>query len=732
MDGGLMAKTKDKPSKKDDKDFLSEAMKRYERGYERERENMDLAYEDLEFRAGDQWDAIAEKCRREESRPVLTVNQIPQYVRQVTGDMRMSRPGIKVVPVDSRGDKETGEILAGMIRYIETRSDAQYAYMVGGDSQVTAGIGHWQVVTEYAEESTFNQELRIMAVEDGVSVVWDPDSMLPTREDAAYCFVPVDMTRAAFEERYPDKVPSDIGLSHSTAYSNWVTADTIRVARYWEKRIEKRLLALNPDGSIDDLTDKGPEEIQAAQAKGARVEKRDGACIYHSLICAGEVLEEPKKWPGRYIPIIPVLGEEVRIGKKLFRHGLVRFAKDPQRMYNYYCSAQTEVVALQPKAPWLVTETMVEENEGMWETANSRNYPFLVYKPDKAAPTLKPERMQPAVSSQGINEGMMRAGEDLQRVTGIYLSSLGAQSNETSGKAINARDRQADVGTFVYLDNFARAIRHTGRILIDLVPHIYDTERMIRVVGEDGKVDLVEINKTVQQPILEGEEQPHVLHDVTIGAYDVVLDAGPSYTTKREEAKEGMIEFLRTNPDAGPLIVDLVAKAQDWPLADEIAERLETVLPQPIMQKVMAKKSPEEQAQSQPPPPSPEEQAKAQLEMRDAEAEVSKKEQEAKKLMLENAEKEFQMKVQAAQMAGAIPMPQPEPQEPDPQIAQALQQIAQMVQQQSQAIEQMAGALQVIMQPPMPAAPPMQPQYDMQTSMAQPDPYQMQAPEQGF
>jgi hypothetical protein len=707
-----MAKTKDKPAKKDEGDFLATAMKRYERGYDRERENMDQAYQDLEFRAGDQWDSQAEKCRREESRPVLSVNQIPQFVRQVTGDMRMARPGIKVVPVDSRGDKETGEILAGMIRYVESRSDAQYAYMVGGDSQVTAGIGHWQVVTEYAEESTFNQELRIMAVEDGVSVVWDPDSVLPTREDAAYCFVPVDLTRAAFEEKYPDCSPSDWGLLNTPAYAGWVTGDTVRVARYWEKRIEKRLLALNPDGSIDDLTDDDGTKMAEAQAKGARIEKRDGACIYHSLVCAGEVLEEPKKWPGRYIPVIPALGEEVRIGKKLFRHGLVRFAKDPQRMYNYYCSAQTEVVALQPKAPWLVTEKMVEENEGQWETANSRNYPYLVYKPDPSAPQSKPERMPPPVSSQGINDGMMRAGEDLQRVTGIYLSSLGAQSNETSGKAINARDRQADVGTFVYLDNFARAIRHTGKILIDLIPHIYDTERMIRVVGEDGKVDLVEINKTVQQPIMEGMEQPHVLHDVTIGAYDVVLDSGPSYTTKREEAKEGMIEFLRTNPDAGPLIVDLVAKAQDWPLADEIAERLETVLPPQILAQIQSKKSPEDQQKSAPPPPSPEEQAKAQLEMRDAEAEVAKKEQEAKKLMLENAEKEFQLKVQAGQLAGVIPLPQQEQQEPDPQLVQAIQQLAETVQQQGQQIAEISGALQAMMQPQQP--------------------YDIQAPQPGF
>jgi hypothetical protein len=696
MDGGLMAKTKDKPAKKDDSSFLAEALKRYERGYERDRENMEQAYEDLEFRAGNQWDALAEKTRRDESRPVLQVNQIPQFVRQVTGDMRMARPGIKVVPVDSRGDKDTGEILAGMIRYVESRSDAQYAYMVGGDSQVTGGIGHWQVVTEYAEESTFNQELRVMAVEDGVSVVWDPDSVLPTREDASYCFVPVDLSRAAFEERYPGKSPSDFGSTSEGALASWVTGDTVRVARYWEKRVEKRLLALNQDGSIEDLTDDpdGKKRIRAA-VNNARVEKRDGACIYHSLICAGEVLEPAAKWPGRYIPIIPVLGEEVRIGRKLIRHGLVRFAKDPQRMYNYYCSAETEVVALQPKAPWLVTETNVEENEGQWETANSRNYPFLLWKPDPANGNAAPTRIQPPVSSQGIVEGMMRASEDLQRVTGIYLSSLGAQSNETSGKAINARDRQADVGTFVYLDNFARAIRHTGKILIDLIPHIYDTERMIRVVGEDGKVDLVEINKTVQEPMLEGE-QPDILHDVTIGAYDVVLDSGPSYSTKREEAKEGMIEFLRTNPDSGPLIVDLVAKAQDWPLADEIADRLETVLPPPILQKIMQKKSPEEQAESQPPPPSPEEQAKAQLEMRDAEAEVSKKEQEAKKLMLENAEKEFQMKVQAAQLAGALPMPEPENQEPDPQLVQAIQQLMETVQQQGQQIAEISGALQAM------------------------------------
>ncbi len=537
--------------KSDWPEIHKQAMEEYDRDYAREKHNIDQAYEDLRFRRGkleDQWTPEALAARV--GRPCHVVNKLPQFIRQVTGDMRQSRPGIRVVPVDSGGDIETAEIRAGMIRYVENRSKAKHVYTTGADSQVTCGIGHWAVTTEYAHAGTFNQEIRIIGIEDGVSVLWDADSILPTKADADHCFVPNDITTAKFKKDHPDATAegfdmSVYGYGARGAFDSWTTEDTIRICQYWKKKPIKRTLALLPDGSIEDLTDqiKGfkPEEVQAgiewyAQQKGARIEERDSYKICRYLITLAEVLEE-KDWPGMHIPVVPVIGEEVRVGREVYRHGIVRYARDLQRMENYYASAETEVIALQPKAPWLGTKKQFEKNYDLWETANTENHPFLEYTPDNAAPG-PPQRIQPPVASQAIIEGKQRTSEDMKAVIGIYDASLGAKSNETSGVAIARRDAQGDTGTFVYHDNFALAIERTGEIVNELFPKIYDTQRTIQILGDDGKPDMVEINK----PVMMGGISK-IQHDMSSGSYDVVIEQGPNYATKRQYAQDGMTEF---------------------------------------------------------------------------------------------------------------------------------------------------------------------------------------------
>jgi hypothetical protein len=564
--------------------IVATALKRWAEAYEHERDNIDAAYEDLRFRAArtpaDQWGDEALKAREAQNRPVLMINRLPQFLRQVTGDIRMMRPAIKVVPVDDRGDPDTAEVIAGMIRYVENRSDAQSAYFVGADSQVACGIGHWRVVSEYADESTFNQELRIVGIEDGVSVLWDPDAILPTREDARWCIVPVDMSRASFKERFPDAKAESFGDEHLA--EGWAGDDFVRVAEYWVKQKLTRTLALMPNGAVDDLTglDEGELELARAYAAeiGARIEERPGTKVVRYLITAAEVLEGPTDWPGRHIPVVPVIGEEVRVGRHRYRHGCVRYAKDSQRAYNYYASAQTEIVALQPKAPFLVTEKNVKLYEPEWQGANNSNTAYLPYTPDPANGGAPPSRVTPPVSSQGLTEGLLRAADDMKAVIGIYDASLGMRSNETSGRAIHARQREGDIGTYLYIDNFARAVRHTGAILVDLIPKIYDSQRTVRVLGEDGKVDLVKINQPDGLADPDGGGAAY-RNDVTVGAYDVVLQMGPSYSTRREEARDGMTSFIQAAPQVAPLVMDLYAQSQDWPNAEKIGKRLKHGLP---------------------------------------------------------------------------------------------------------------------------------------------------------
>lgn len=672
-------------------DFLSQAVKRYDYAYEREEENLREAYDDLEFQAGNQWPADAKAAR--EGRPCLTVNRIPQFVRQVTGDIRQMRPSIKCVPVDNRGDKKTAEVLAGMIRYIENRSDAQVAYTSGADSQVAAGIGHWRVIHEYAEDTTFNQELRVVTIPDGVSVIWDPDAILPNKEDAQFCFVPVDISHASYKERYPDAPVTDfITEQHGKNAQNWIGEDFIRVAEYWEKRPEKRTLALLPDGSVDDLTDEEDKEYVARLvAEGARVEQRDGQRVYRSLITLGHVLEKPEKWSGRYIPIVPVVGEQYRVGRKTIRHGVIRFAKDSQRMYNYSRSTQVEVIALQPKTPFVGTDKNFEGKEQMWGAANTKPFPYLTYNPDPKSNGSPPMRSSPAVSLAGVEEAMMLAAEEMKATTGLYDASLGAKSNETSGRAIMARQREGDVGTFVYVENFSRAIRYTGRILIDLIPHIYDTDRIIRVIGEDGREDLLPINRA---ETVDGIER--TLNDVTLGAYDVVLETGPSYSTKRAEARESMIEFMRSAPDIAPVVMDLVAASMDWPNSDKFAERVKFLLPPAIRAKEAQEAGepvPEDIQQSQQPNP---------LDM----AKLQGQELANEGKTLDNQKKQLEIVggVQKAMQPEQTQQPaQPaQPQQGTTVTDQELQQFAQQVFTALQQLQQQVDQLAQMTAPPIP------------------------------
>lgn len=619
------------------------AIKRWRRADDADRTNRDMAYEDLEFIEvpGAQWTEEAKNART--GRPCLEFDRLGTTIVQITGDIRQMRPAIKVVPVDSRGDVKTADTIAGMVRYIENRSDAPAAYFSGADQQVACGIGHWKVMTEYGSDSTFEQEIRIAPVPDGVGVRWDPDAILPTREDGKFCFVPVDMSRDVYEETYPDKPAAEMGDSDlaDRGLAEWATADMVRTVEYFTKTPVEKTLALMPDGEILDLTDKADqdyaENLERAQLAGARIEKRPGHKVERYIISATEILEGPDLIPGRFIPVVPVLGIEMTIGKKRTRRGVVRKAKDAQRAYNYSRSTQTEVVALQPKAPFVGSEKMFKGYEHIWETANTVNHPFLPYNVDPQSPLAAPQRVPPPVASSGLAELTGQAAEDIKAITGVYDASLGARSNETSGKAIRARQQEGDVGSYVYIVNFSRSIRHTGAIVTGMIPHIYDTARTLRIVGEDGKVDLVDINKA-QGVAVDGEPEA-VENDVTVGAYDVAMEMGASYTTRREAALDGMISLVQAAPDVAPLVLDLLAKAQDWPMADKIAKRIRTMLP-PQIQAEEAQESGEPMPAQQ---PNPAQQAEMQAQQRQQQLEEQRHQLDSEKIAVEREKLQAEM-----------------------------------------------------------------------------------------
>ena len=570
MDGGLMADPTvfaaqpDTGAAADDYEFLAEARRRMAYGLEADRENREADIDDRKFRAGEQWPEDVKQQRV--NRPCLTINRTGQYVRQVTGDIRLNKPAINVVPAED-GDRMTADVYEGLIRHIEYASKAQRAYVAASEDQVVGGVGYFRLARDYASSDGWEQDIRIRHIRNPLSVVFDPDMQDPTGRDARWCFVYDDIPVEDYRAQFPGEEPASVGEPDSTVSSDdisrsWSAGDAklVRIAEYWEVRQEQATLVLMSNGAT--LRDPEPQALaEAAQFGVVPIKSRPCLCpaVYVSLLDGRRVLSPPSKEPGDRIPIIRVVGEEVRVGARVVRHGLIRFMKDPQRMDNYWQSAMVERMALAPKAPFLVTPKHIEGFEADWRTLGSGNPNVLVYNPDPVVG--RPERIAPAPIENGMMQLTLMAADAMKAVTGIYDASLGARSNETSGKAINARKEEGDVGTYVYADNLADAITECGRVIVSWVPSVYDTPRQIRILGKDMQPAVVQVNAAGGP-------------DLTRGKYDVYVQAGPSFTSRRQQAAESMTNFVQAFPQAAPFLADLIAKNSDWPEADEVMQRM--------------------------------------------------------------------------------------------------------------------------------------------------------------
>lgn len=572
---------------KENEKILEEAKARLAVCVEAESEIRKLALEDLEFRAGNQWPESIRQERQNDGRPCLVINRIPQFVQQVTNDQRQNRPAIKVHPIDDQADDDTAEMIQGLIRHIEYNSNADVAYDTAFEGAVTSGLGYHRVVTGFASPTSFDQEIFIKRIRNPFSVFFDPYSQEPDGSDANFAFVVEDLSPDQCKEKHPD---SELGSNTAdwTSIGNsspgWFENGSARIAEYFYKEFKDVTLCQLSDGTViekDKLADLGmrmaelnpgqPVTIQIVNERQTKI-----PVIKWCKLNAVEVLEKTE-WPGKYIPIIPTYGTDLYINGKRILEGIVRHSKDPQRMLNYWKSAETEAIALAPRAPFLVAEGTIEGYEGEWATANRRNHAFLTYRPKSidGSPVPPPQRQafEPAV--QAITQAAMMAADDLKSTTGIYDSALGAQSNESSGIAIQRRNTQTQTSNFHFVDNLSRSIKHTGRILVDLIPRIYDTARSARILGEDGTQEIVKLNQEHVDP----DTGKPVLYDLSAGTYDVTVDVGPSYASKRQEAVSAMVETTRAVPQLMQIAGDIMIKNMDWPGAQEIAERMRKMLP---------------------------------------------------------------------------------------------------------------------------------------------------------
>jgi hypothetical protein len=585
-----------------DDDILREAKERFERCVTWESEWRDRARFDQRFANGDsqnmwQWDADVRADRT--GRPCLTQNHVRQHNLQIINDARQNKAQIKITPTSGRSSYDAAQVMSGVIRRIEYQSRATDAYSTATYHQIETGIGYVRVDTGYVDETSHNLDLFIRRIADPRTVYIDPDCQEYDKSDANFAFVFEDIPRDRYEdENGKDASPAPNTLDHS---DGWNEKDHVRIAEYWRRTTTTHKLHRLQDGTLtrdDEIPDELRDKIEPMIAKTRDVTSHK----IEWFKLSGDKIIDREDWLGKYIPIAPFIGEETVIDKKMDRKGHTRSQIDAQRIYNYWASAAVEQVALQTKTPYVARADAIEGREEQWKTANVKNHSVLVYNglDEQGNAIPPPTRVDPPQMAQAYVQGMTIARQDLMAVTGQYQAELGMPSNERSGTAIQQRQRQGDTATYHYIDNQAKGIRQVGRILLDLIPKIYDTPRVVKIMGYDNSESTVQVDPAAQdahqhidpangatlnpaqaQAMRANPDQPNpaIIFNPSVGEYDVEADVGPAYGTQRQEAANAFSQIMSQNPAAFQIVGDFWAQNSDFPGADELADRMKRGLP---------------------------------------------------------------------------------------------------------------------------------------------------------
>jgi hypothetical protein len=642
-----------KRSKKDTREFLEESRKRFQLSAEAETELREASLKDDRFRAGDHWPAAIKQQRESEGRPCLEIDKLSQPIRQVTNQERQARPAIQINPVGAGADQASAEIRQGLIRQIEQHSYADVAYDWAFDGAVSRGWGYFRVLTEYEDDTSFDQVLKIDWIENAYTVFFDPSARGWNKADAMWCHVIEDLTKEAYDARYGGKKGRQTAASLGqftglgTDQPTWFPDGGIRICEYFYVELEDEILALLEDGSVvpKDQVPTGTPILKTRKAQ-KRVVKW---CLHNAL----EILDEGE-WAGKYIPIVEVEGERIIVNGKRIKRGLIRAAQDPQRMYDYWISTATETTALAPRAPWIMYEGQDEGYEAMWAQANTKSFSSLKVRAtttrtgNQVLPL--PQRILAEPPIQAMMAGIRQSELDIHSVTAFFDASDPRRAgSEQSGKAVLARKEQGNQTNLNFIDNFGRSLRYLGQILLDLLPKIYDRPgRVIEIIGIDDEMRQVMLKQPFQkdqdgkpQPLDEGTafvQGMHEFYSLDEGQYDATVTVGASYTTRRQEAVVSMLQLVEANPAMAPMMADVLVENMDWPGAPQLAERLKKMLP-PQLQ--------EEQKGGQK-PPTPQE-AAAQQQMQGLQAELQKAQQ-----IIQTDQVKAQAGLQEAQMKAQL------------------------------------------------------------------------------
>lgn len=585
------------PTGSEDGQIITEAKDRFKRAQDWESEFRALAITDTKFANADtdnawQWDSDLKQGREDVNRPCLTVNKTQQHVLQITNEARKNKPAIVVKPVGEKVSAKAAQIWEGLIRSIERNSGAQTIYDDATESQTTCGIGYFRINHAFVDDATFDQEIVIAPVRDHMSCLLDCDIKQKDGSDAGWGFIFDDQNRKEFEKLNPAiPLPSMTTQMSLDEAQGWITKESVRICEYYRIRQTEDELIWVQNENGESATFKRSEIPERWRGDALDEYEKGNKGLFKKrkikrrrlewFKIMGNTIVERQKLAGKYVPIIRIVGREKRIEGKLHRTGIVRALKDMQRMYNYNSSGQVEVVALQTKSPWLVDARAIEGNEDAWNRANVQNASALVWKgwdAKLAAPIPEPKRVDPPVPSSGFMEGMKIASAEMEMVTGQYQAQREQPRLEKTPQAINQRVNVGETATFDFIDNVAIAIRHAGNVIMDLAPHIYDTQRVVKILAKDGTMSDVLIKPDAEEAHQESkspeEEEVKVLFNPKIGRYAIEADVGPAYASQRQAAWDAFVQIVSSAPELMGVIGDMMFLSADFPNADKIAERL--------------------------------------------------------------------------------------------------------------------------------------------------------------
>lgn len=633
--------------KEDNRELISEVttfIQDAERADSAERE---LMISDLRFVYDEngQWDKATLNKRKEGSRPSYTFNHVQGAVNQVLGEQRMNRTSIKIRGVDDKADPELAEVFAGMIRNIESMSDAEAIYDMAFKYAVAGGFGAWRIVSEHKNDYSFDQEIFIKPIYNPMTVFFDPLSFDPVKRDQKACVVAERISKEQYKSSYGDQ-PTDVLVLRDN--KGWVNDTGVRIAEYFKLIPVTKEIALMSDGRVIELT---PEikkiQDELANTEGAasveRTRKVETFKCKWWKVDGANVLEGPIEYDWKYIPIVKLPGRFVNIEGDQKTQSLIRVARDPQKVYNYDRTTMSEVVANAPRAPYLLTANQIKGYEKQWNSAGAKNAPYLMYNSDPKVGGA-PQRAAQAEVPAALMSMAAADLDDIKSATGFYDASLGRQGNEVSGVAIAGRSKMSDVGSYEFHDNLKRAIKFTGEILVDMIPKVYDTERTVRILGLDGSEDFTTINTY--------DEATDKNNDLSQGRYDVVADIGPTYSTQREESFANLLEAAQVVPGVAEIAGDLIMKNLDVPGSDEIVKRMRASLIARGVVEPNEDEMEELQAKGEP-PPDPVAEALVASETTKAQANIARAEKDsasADKVRAETAEILEQLPVKTNQL----------------------------------------------------------------------------------